>query len=103
MAEVDRDTMHRLNANRKLARSRLVADVADAKRDLHPRALLHRWTGKQKARIAATASDGARLARKNAPLLGLAGAAILLYAARKPILDMYRNLRDRAPEAEEQD
>lgn len=102
MADDDRQTVQRLDADRKIARAKLTADMTDAKQDLHPKTLARRWASRQVAQMGSVAKTGAQLTRKNAVPIGLASAAILLFAARKPISRLYDKLRNRAPESEEQ-
>jgi hypothetical protein len=101
MSDNDRQTVQRLDADRKLARAKLTSDVSDAKVDLHPKTLAQRWANRQVAKIGTAAKTGAQITRKNAIPISLASAAILLFTARKPISRLYEKLRNRAPESEE--
>jgi hypothetical protein len=98
----DRERIVALDRQRKDARVQLLGDTEQARHDLHPKTLWSRWTARQKAKATRAADKGSEILQKNAPLIGLAGAAILLLTARKPISDLYRKWRDHAPDAEDE-
>jgi hypothetical protein len=96
MTDEARDTVRQLDRQRQCARARLTGDAEQAKHDLHPRTLARRWTDQKKEQFANLADSGKQSFRKNAPLIGLAGTAILLFSLRKPISKFVSDLRDKA-------
>jgi hypothetical protein len=96
MTDDARQTVRQLDYQRQNARARLSGDAEQAKHDLHPRTLARRWTDQKKEQFADLADSGKQSFKKKAPLIGLAGAAILLFAARKPISNLFNHLRDKA-------
>ncbi len=96
MAEQDRETVIALDRKRRKLREELSGDAAQAKHDLHPSTVFNRWKADKKAQLANLAESGAQVAKKNAPFIGLAGAATLLFALRKPISKAFDKLRDKA-------
>jgi hypothetical protein len=96
MDESFRDKVLALKEHRKMLRAGLKDDLSHARLDLHPKTIARRWTNTKKAQIADVAEDGKRSLKKNAPMIGLASAAILLFAVRKPISHAIRNLRGKA-------
>jgi hypothetical protein len=101
MTDVDRDNIRALDRARRAQRNNLLSDVEQAKYNLHPRTLLTRWTGQKRQQLSAVAENGKQSITKNAPLIGLAGATILLFSARKPIFRLYQKLRDKAQQAKD--
>jgi hypothetical protein len=101
MVEDTRDTVIKLDRQRRKLRAHLTGDVEQAKRDLHPRTLARSWTDRKRAQLANLADDGKHSFRKNAPLIGLAGTAILLFAARRPIFNAINALREKAQQAKD--
>ncbi len=89
-----RDVIDR-HDNRLKARETLEADVAQAKTDLHPRAIADRWTSRQKAMASQAASDAVHLVKKNALLIGAVTVGALLFAGRRPILKLGKTIRQR--------
>jgi hypothetical protein len=96
MIDEARATVRQLDRQRKSARAQLTGDVEQAKHDLHPRTIAHRWTARKKEQFSEVAENGKQSLAKNAPLIGLLGAAILLFSARKPIFKAIKHLRDKA-------
>jgi hypothetical protein len=96
MTDDTRETILKLDRERQNARAKLTGDAEQAKHDLHPRTLARRWTDDKRAKLADIVDDGKRTFKKNAPLIGLAGAAILLFSARRPISKVINHLRDKA-------
>ncbi len=92
MSDDDRETVRALDRKRLDARARLIDDTEQAKHDLHPRTIVSRWTGRKKQQIANLSDSGKKGLKKNAPLIGLAGAAILLFATRRPISQLFNHL-----------
>jgi hypothetical protein len=88
-----RERVKALNRTRKAQRGALLADVEQAKHDLHPRTIATRWRDKQLDRAAHAAEKTKQAAQKNAPAIGLAGIGILLFAFRKPISRAIKKLR----------
>ncbi len=95
MAEPDRKAVMERDHRRKALRKSLLSDASQARHDLHPKALAARWTARQKMRLADLGIDARQKLAKNAPLIGIGAAAILLFAARKPILAWVDGLRKR--------
>lgn len=101
MSDDARDAIVALNHLRRERRAGLTGDFKQAKVDLHPRTLFTRWTGQKKLQIASAADIGKQKLEKNAPLIGFAGGAILLFSARKPILNLFHKLRSKAQQAKD--
>ena len=95
MSDDTRDRVIALDRERRNVRTHLVADAERAKHDLHPRTLIARWKGRKRQQLNSAADTGKQALAKNAPLIGLAGAAILLFTARKPISRLYQQLRNK--------
>jgi hypothetical protein len=91
----DRQTVIEKDRQRRAARMALQADAQVAKHDLHPRTIFDRWKGRKIAQLTDATGSGKQVLRKNAPLIGLASAAILLFAARKPISNAIQSLRQK--------
>ena len=100
MTEPDRESILQHDKVRKALRRTLLSDVEQAKHDLHPRTLSTRWVDKQKVRLATASASARQKVAKNAPLIGFAAAAGLLFAARKPISNWIDRLRNRKPYVE---
>lgn len=100
MADPSREDIIRRDLARKAARQSLVSEVEQAKHNLHPRTLTDRWKSKQMVRLESAAASARQNVAKNAPLIGFAAAAGLLFAARKPISNWIDRLRDRKPNVE---
>ena len=96
MPDDTRDKVIALDRERRNLRTHLVGDAERAKHDLHPRTLIARWKGRKRQQLTSAAETGKQALAKKAPLIGLAGAAILLFTARKPISRLYHQLRDKA-------
>jgi hypothetical protein len=96
----EREEILQRDRARKAMRQSLMADIEQAKVDLHPRTIGARWTAKQKARVVKTGEAAKQNITKNAPLVGIAGLAVLLFAARRPISDWIQRLRTGAPNDE---
>lgn len=103
MTEDKRDQVIALNRKRRTLRAGLASDLQQARHDLHPSNLAKNWVGRKKQQLSALAESGKQKLANNAPLIGLAGTAILFFAARKPISRLYHQLRDKARNAEDQD
>lgn len=97
----DRKKVIELNRQRHDARASLASDVDQAKYDLHPRTIAQRWTDQKRAQLADLADNGKQTLKKNAPLIGLASTAILLFAARRPISNAINALREKAQQAKD--
>lgn len=97
----ERETVIELDRQRKGLRRELVSDVTQAKHDLNPRTMARRWTDRKRAQVGELADKGKHALKKNAPLIGLASAAILLFALRKPISKTIQKLRDKARDAKD--
>jgi hypothetical protein len=95
MADDARKTVMELDRQRRSLRANLTSDVEQARHDLHPRTLASRWKDRKRDQLGEIANGGKRVFKKNAPLIGLAGTAILLFAARRPISSAITKLRDR--------
>ena len=87
---------------RKQKRQSVRNDLAQAKHDLHPKTLATNWLDAKKATARSVAQTGKQNLEKNAPVLGAAGLAVLLFAARKPIFKLWTNIRNRASATKEQ-
>jgi hypothetical protein len=96
-----RETIRELDKRRLQKRSKLAGDTRQAKHDLHPRTLFGRWKSRKTDQLGLIADSGKQELKKNAPLIGLAGAAILLFSVRKPISRLYQHLRNKAQQAKD--
>jgi hypothetical protein len=101
MSDDARDAIVALNHRRRERRAGLTGDFKRVKADLHPRALFARWTGQKKLQITNATDVGKQKLAKNAPLIGLVGAAILLFTAHKPISKLFHKLRRKAQQAKD--
>ncbi len=101
MSDPNRDAIMALNRKRRDMRFALTGDVAQAKKDLHPRNLMQRWKVRKREQLAALSASAKHNLANNAPLIGLAGAAILLFVARKPISKAYIHLRNKAQQSKD--
>jgi hypothetical protein len=102
MTDDARDKVVELDRQRHSIRETLSGDIEQAKYDLNPKTMARRWTNRKRAQIANLADNGKQSLKKNAPLIGLASAAILLFAARKPISNAINHLRERAQRSKDQ-
>jgi hypothetical protein len=102
MSNDDRDRIVELGKRKTDLRTSLASDLDQARHDLHPKTIARRWTNRKRAQIADIAESGKKGLKKNAPLIGLASSAILLFAARKPISAAIRRLREKAHKAKDQ-
>ena len=93
MTDDARNKVIALDQKRRSLRKHLVGDAEQAKHALHPRTLIKRWKGRKRQQLTSVAETGKQALANNAPLIGFAGAAILLFAARKPIFQLYHQLR----------
>ena len=96
MSDDTRDKVIALDRERRNLRTHLVGDAEQAKHNLHPRALIERWSGQKRQQLISAAERVKQTLANNAQLIGLAGAAILLFTARKPISRLYQQLRSKA-------
>jgi hypothetical protein len=101
MADEDRRKVIELDRHRRKLRGHLAGDMEQARHDLHPRTILRRWMGRKRAQLADIADSGKHAFKKNAPLIGLAGTAILLFAARRPISNTINALRNKVQQAKD--
>jgi hypothetical protein len=102
MPDDARDKVMELDRRRLCLRQTLSGDVEQAKHDLHPKTIIRRWTNRKRVQMTDLAESSKESLKKNAPLIGLASAAILLFAARKPISNAISNLRERAQRSKDQ-
>jgi hypothetical protein len=96
MIEAGRKGIVILDDQRREQRKKLASDVQQAKLDLHPRTIAHRWSARKREQIVNLADDSRQAVKKNAPLIGLVGAAILLFTARRPIANLFTQLRQKS-------
>lgn len=96
MTDPRREIIKALDKQRHAMRTTLSGDVAQAKQNLHPRTLAQQWKDKKRQQLLALSDSGKHNLAKKAPLIGIAGAAILLFSARKPIFKIIQNLRNSA-------
>jgi hypothetical protein len=101
MSDPDREIIKTLDRNRRDIRSALTSGVAQAKQDLHPRTFVQRWKGLKLKQLAALSESGKQTLASNAPLIGLAGTAILLFAARRPISKLYHQMRTKVQKSKD--
>jgi hypothetical protein len=81
------------DAERRNLRRKLKGSVDVAQDVLNPRNQLKRLADRSKAGAKQVASDTAKVAKKNAPLIGAVGLGALLFAARRPISSWISKLR----------
>jgi hypothetical protein len=101
MADEVRDNIIDLDRQRLGLRTALAGDMAQARHDLHPKTIARRWADRKREQLAGFAEDGKHGLKKNAPVIGLASAAILLFAARKPIAKAIHGAREKARQAKD--
>lgn len=101
MSDYSRDDVATRNSARHQLRSKLLSDANQAKHDLHPKTIASRWAGKQKQKLIGATGQAKQKVAKNAPLIGLAGVGVLLFAARKPISNWVNHLRNRKVQNED--
>jgi hypothetical protein len=95
MIDPDREAVLERDLKRKALRESLLSDAEKARHDLHPKNLFARWTTRQKKRFGAAGNAARQKVAKNAPLIGIGAAAILLFAVRKPISKWLNGLGNR--------
>lgn len=95
MADPDREAVYAFDQARKAMRSALLADVEKARHDLHPRVIASRWGGRQLGRVVSGKAKAGKAIKNNAPMIGAGMAAVLLFAARKPIWNWFQRLGNR--------
>jgi hypothetical protein len=88
---------------RKNQRQSLQVGMLQAKHDLHPKILVERWITQKKSKLSAVTQSTRQNLEKNAPFIGVAGLAVLLFTARKPISRLWMRLRERSHVREEHD
>ena len=103
MPDPDRDTVKALDRQRRMQRATVSTDLDQAKHDLHPKTLAQRWTTKQRVRLLCTSDAAKQKVANNAPVIGLAGLGILLFALRKPISGWMSKFRAPKPDADKDD
>lgn len=81
------------DAERRNLRRKLKGSVDVAQDVLNPRNQLTRLVNKSKAQARQVAADTAKVAKKNASLIGAVGLGALLFAARRPISSWISKLR----------
>ncbi len=102
MSDDARNKIIELDKRRNHLRSTLTEDVKQAKYDLHPKTVARRWTDRKHAQIRDIADSGKQSLKKNAPLIGVASAVILLFAARKPISNAISHMRNTMRKSKDQ-
>lgn len=95
MADSDREIVRELDQARKAMRSSLLLDVQQARHDLQPRVIAARWAERQLNRAARGKANAVQTITNNAPAIGAGIAAVLLFAARKPIWKWFQRLGNR--------
>lgn len=83
------------DAERRNLRRKLRGSVDLAQDVLNPRNQLKRFVERNTAQAKRVAGDAAKVAKKNAPVIGLVGFGALLFAARRPISNWISKLRTR--------
>jgi hypothetical protein len=81
----DRKNVILSDAERRNLRRKLRGSVGVAQEVLNPRNQLRRLIERNTDKAKDAASDAAKLAKDNAPVLGAIGIGALLYIARRPI------------------
>ncbi len=92
MRNVRRREVEHLNARRRIRRAKLKEDYAQARNELHPETIKHRWISDQRARIGNIRDQAKAEFKKNAPIMGAFGIGILLFLGRKPISDLMKRI-----------
>lgn len=85
------------DAERRNLRRKLKGSVEVAQHVLNPRSQLKRFVDRNRAEVKRVAGNAARVAKKNAPVIGLVGLGALLFAARRPISDWISKVRKSKP------
>ena len=100
----DRQSVILSNAERRYLRRKLKGSVQVAQNFLNPKTQLHRFMDKSKIEAKQVVVSVAKGARKNAPIIGVAGIGLgaLLYLGRSRISRLYSKYRNRnnTPEGE---
>ena len=91
----DRTSVILSNAERRNLRRKLKGSVLMAQHALNPKTQLRRIVAMTKAEAMQTVDDVAQVAKKNAPIIGVAGVGALLFLARRPISELISKLRNR--------
>jgi hypothetical protein len=89
---MDRETILAQDHIRHVTRAKLKSDIAQAKQDLHPKAMATRWKTEQKTKMRVATAKAQRVIRKNTTQIALTGIAALIFAARRPILRVVSDL-----------
>ncbi len=89
----DRKNVILSDAERRNLRRKLKGSVEVAQDVLNPRNQLRRFVERKTASAVEAAEDVARMAKKNAPAIGVVGIGALLFVARRPISNWISKLR----------
>lgn len=91
----DRKSVILSNAERRNLRRKFFGSVAMAQGALNPKTQLRRIVALGKSEAKQVAEDVAEVAKKNAPIIGVAGVGAIIYLARHPIAKLFSKLRNR--------
>lgn len=101
MMSEDRKKVIALSQKRRILRTHFLGEAKQAKHDLHPRTLIAQWKGRKRQQFSSATKAGKKVLVNNASLIGIAGASILLFTARKPIFRLYNQFRNKARQAKD--
>ncbi len=92
-AVTDRDSVILSNAERRYLRRKFKGSMAVTRDVLNPRNQLRRLVGRKTTQAKKIADETIRIAKSNAPIIGVIGVSALLIAARGPISNWISKLR----------
>jgi hypothetical protein len=91
----DRNKVITLDQRRRGLRRTVKSEVVQARHDLAPATIVGRWKSRKRTELAKVMDKSRATLSKNAPAIGLAGVALLLFAGRKPILRVIKSFKER--------
>ena len=89
----DRESVILSNAERRSLRRQFNDSLAMTRDILNPRNQLARLVERKSTQAKKVAGETIKIAKHNAPVIGIVGAGALLFAARRPISRWISNLR----------
>ena len=89
----DRESVILSNAERRYLRRKFNDSLAVTRDILNPRNQLARLVERKSTQAKKVAGETIKIAKHNAPVIGIVGAGALLFAARRPISRWITNLR----------
>ena len=89
----DRDSVILSNAERRYLRRKFNDSLAVTRDILNPRNQLARFVERKTTQAKQVAGETVQAAKQNAPVLGIVGVGVLLFAAHRPISRWISSLR----------